>query len=160
MRMLSPILLILAGAAPPPAPPPAAAISFFAGQTEGRGTLSKVASSRRAFAVRSRGTVEGDGSLVVEQVVEVAGKLPQRRAWRIRETAPGQLTGTLTSAVGPITGEATGDTLHLRYRMKGGLDARQTLVVAPDGRSAHNVMKIRKFGIVVASLDETIRKLD
>lgn len=42
--------------------------------------------------------------------------------------------------------------------MKGGFATQQWLVLAPDGRSAHNVMVVTKLGVRVAVLDETITK--
>lgn len=42
--------------------------------------------------------------------------------------------------------------------MKGGFVVEQWLDLAPGGRSARNHMTMRKFGIVVAGLDEMISK--
>ncbi len=62
--------------------------------------------------------------------------------------------------LGPVSGEVTHNRLHLSFRMKGGFHAQQWLTMEPSGRSVRNVMVVRKFGIPVASLEETIRKLD
>ena len=56
--------------------------------------------------------------------------------------------------------QASGNILRLRFRMKVGFDVDQRLVFAPGGRSVANVMRIRKFGLIVARLDEDIRKVD
>lgn len=53
-----------------------------------------------------------------------------------------------------------GDAFHLRYRTKGGIAIEQWMTLAPGGRSAHNRLVARKMGVIVARLDETIRKLD
>ena len=54
----------------------------------------------------------------------------------------------------------TGNRMDVRYTMKErGLKVTQVLTLASDGRSAHNSMKIRKFGIVVATYVEIIRKV-
>ena len=42
--------------------------------------------------------------------------------------------------------------------MKGGLPTEQWLTLAADGRSAHNIMVVRKFGLRIALLDEEIRR--
>jgi hypothetical protein len=150
-----------------PAPPQAAsameafdAIRFFNGKTEGQGVLKVALRSPTTLRVQSRGQIETDGTLSVRQVVSEGDKPARTREWRIRELSPGRYSGTLSDAAGPVAGEATGNRLHLRFRMKGGLDAEQWLTLAPGGRSVNNVMRVRKFGITVASLDETIRKLE
>jgi hypothetical protein len=44
--------------------------------------------------------------------------------------------------------------------MKGGFRAKQLLTLRPDGRSAHNVLVVRKFGVTVAVLDEVIERVE
>jgi len=131
---------------------------FFDGTSEGDGQLKVLLHKRQSVRVQSRGHVEPDGTLVLVQRVEQAGKPPRTRHWRIREVAPGRYAGTLSDAAGPITGETHGSRLHLAFRMKGGLAAEQWLDLAPDGRSASNVLTVRKFGLRVAVLHETIRR--
>ena len=41
---------------------------------------------------------------------------------------------------------------------EGRLPTDQWLTLAPDGQSAHNILIVRKFGVTVAVLDETIRR--
>lgn len=151
---------LLAAAAPAPQPSGFPMIRFFEGRSEGKGTLKVALSSPRALAVRSSGRMERDGTLVLRQTIEEAGKAPRNREWRIREVAPGRYAGTLTDATGPVKGETQGKRVRITYKMKGGLDVEQWLTPAPGGRSAHNAMTIRKFGLTFASVDETIRKLD
>ena len=163
---LIPAPLLLAAFAPamPPqaggAAKPFDAIRFFDGRTEGQGVLKVALRSPTTIRVQSRGRVETDGTLSVRQTVAEGAKPARTREWRIRELSPGRYSGTLSDATGPVAGEAVGNRLRLRFRMKGGLDAEQWLTLAPGGRSAHNVLRVRKFGLTVASLDETIRKLD
>lgn len=133
---------------------------FFAGRTEGAATLKIVMRASRAVRVQGSGRVEPDGTLVLDQLVAQEGKPATRRRWRIRRTGPASYGGTLSDAVGPIAGEVDGNRLHLRFTMKGGLATDQWLTLSPDGRSAANLLTARKFGVVVARLDETIRKLD
>jgi len=159
--------LFLAGCVSTPRVPVAAAAPlfdverFFTGRTEGRGVLQVAFSGDQRIVVQGRGRVEADGTLVLDQRVEREGEQPQQRRWRIRRVAPGRYTGTLSDAQGPVTGIVDGNRLELRFQMKrGGLDARQWLVLQPDGRGALNHMTISKLGVTVASLEETIVKLD
>ncbi len=156
--------LTLAACAPAvPAAAPAPVfdpLAFFAGRTEGIARLKIVLRAARAVRVQGSGRVEPDGALVLDQIVAQEGKPATRRRWRIRRTGPATYAGTLSDAVGPIAGEVTGNRLHLGFTMKGGFATEQWLTLSPDGRSAANVLTARKFGVTVARLDETIRKLD
>jgi hypothetical protein len=133
---------------------------FFAGRTEGHGQLSQLLSSSRTLTVQGHGRIGPGGTLILDQTVHGASKQPKQREWQIREISPGQFRGTLSDATGPVTGEIRGNELHLSFKMKGGLDAQQWLVMAEDGRSVQNHMIIKKFGFKVAALEEVIRKLD
>ncbi len=133
-------------------------LAFFAGHTEGRGHLKIVLRKTRAVAVHGDGRRIGRDTITLRQTVEEAGKPTKHREWRIREVTPGHYSGTLTDAVGPITGLEVGGRLKLTFRMKGGLHATQWIEPAPDGGSAHNRLTISKFGLPVAHLDETIRR--
>lgn len=155
---------IPAGCGPGPLPPTAAApvfsaIRFFDGRTQGHGTLHKILSRGEPILVEGRGRIEPGGALVLEQDVREGGKPVKHRRWRIAEVAPGRYAGSLSDAAGPVSGETAGNRLHLHFGMNGGLDAEQWLTLSADGRVAQNRMIVRKFGIVVARLDETIRKI-
>lgn len=142
-----------------PLAPTFSAQDFFAGSTKGDGELKIILSRRRAVHVDGTGRITAGGELVLNQVVTEAGAGPKERKWRIRETSPGHYAGTLSDAIGPVMGDVAGNRLHLRFRMKGGLRADQLLDLSPDRQSAHNRMTVRKFGMVMATLDETIRKV-
>jgi hypothetical protein len=43
--------------------------------------------------------------------------------------------------------------------MKGNMRAEQILTPQPDGRSARNIMKVKRMGITVATTEGTIRKI-
>lgn len=156
--------VLLGGCMPMPriermAPAPRfAATEFFTGRTEGRATLRVIMRAPKPVAVHGTGVVESDGTLVLDQIVEEAGKPPKKRQWRIRETSPDHYAGTLSDATGGVTGVARGDHLVLRFTMKGGFRAKQFLTLRPDGQSAHNVMVVRKMGMTVAVLDEVITR--
>ena len=155
--------LILFSSAAPSAPAEAPAfplVRFFEGRTEGRGVLKVMLKAPVPIRVESVGRVEPDGTLVLVQKIEEGKKPARTRSWRMREVSPGRYVGPLTDAVGPAEAEAKGNRLRISYRMKGGLDVEQWLTLAPGGRSAHNVMKVGKFGLPFATLEETIRKVD
>lgn len=160
-------LILLAGCVgtpridpPDPRAPRFDPIAFFTGQTEGEGTIRKIFSGAQRVRVRGTGHVEPDGTLVLDQIVEEAGAAPRRRQWRMRETAPGRYSGSLSDAERSVTGEASGNRLRLRFRMNGGLEVEQWLALGADGRTVSNRMTVRKFGLVVAAVQETIRKLE
>lgn len=166
MRNLFIFVTVLAAACVPAHPEPEAVVPqpafsaqrFFDGHTEGRASLKIIMKAAHPVVVHGSGHLETDGTLVLDQSVADNGKPPTQRQWRIREVAPGRYAGTLSDAQGPVTGDVRGNMLHLQFRMKDGLDADQWLVLRPDGRSAANRMIVRKFGMVVATLDEVIRK--
>jgi len=133
---------------------------FFAGTTQGQGVLRVMMSGRRLVQVSSVGRVGPDGVVIVDQSVVEQGKPPRARSWALREVAPGRYAGTLSDAAGPVEGFVAGNRLHLRFPMRGGMEADQWLTLAPDGRSARNILRVRKLGLTVAALEETIRKLD
>jgi len=157
---------VLAVAAIVPAPAqvrPAATLEplrFFEGRTEGEGRVKVVFKPEYGVHVKGRGRIEPDGTLVLVQDVLEEGKPPRQRSWRIRETAPGHYAGSLSDATGPVSLELAPDgRIHIRFRMKGSIAVEQWLTAAADGRTVQNMMIIRKFGLKVATLQETIRKL-
>ena len=161
-------------APPPPGAPPFPVAAFFTGASHGEGRLQILTRSPSAVHVRSQGQMLADGTLVIDQsIVEhpAAGpKPPTTRQWRIREVTPGEWQGTLTDAptarhpqpfVMPVTAEAPATspaTLHIRFPMRGGMQAEQWLTLAPDGQSADNVMTVSKWGLTVAVLHEQISR--
>lgn len=143
----------------PAATPRFDALAFFTGRLAGEGRLRKAFGAAETTRVESVGRVEG-GTLHLHQIVHEGTKPARARDWLIREVAPGRYGGTLSDAAGPVTGESSGNRLHLAFAIKGGLRVDQWLTLAPNGRSAANVLSVRKLGITVAALAETIRKLD
>lgn len=148
---------LLAAAAPAPAA--FDPVEFFRGRTQGKGTIKALFQSARAVRVDSLGYADKDGALVIKQVISDAAKPPRTRYWRLRQTGPGRFAGTLTDAASPVRIEQAGVTIRIRYKARDNLDVDQSLT--PDGPgTVRNRMRIKRFGIVVARVDETIRKLD
>jgi len=163
-RIFLGLILFVATAAAPHAETsistPMSAQRFFQGHTESRGQLRQIFSKSRAVVSYSNGRVEPDGTLVLTQIIHQDGAVPKHREWRLREDRAGHCTGTVTDGIGLVEGNLTGNQLHMRFKLKGGLSVEQWLSFRPDGRSATNRIKVRKLGISVASIDESIRKTD
>ena len=132
-------------------------VAFFEGQTTGEGQLRKIMSAAKATRVTGRGRIEG-GVLVLDQSVAIAGEPRRERQWRLHAVAPGRWAGTLSDARGPVTASAAGAVLTIAYTSNDGMGITQSVTLARDGQSARNLMKVRKFGITVATLDETITR--
>jgi hypothetical protein len=134
-------------------------IAFFAGATEGNGKLKIMTKRRQQVMVTGRGIVTPDGEIVLDQDVRRGSARPSHRTWHLRRVGEGRYAGTLSDATGPVTGEVTGNLLHLAFPMKGGLRVQQWLYIQPGGQVSRNRMVVTKFGLPVASLDETIRRM-
>ena len=132
-------------------------VAFFAGRTTGEGRLKKMFSAAQATHVSGRGRIES-GVLVLDQSVAIAGEPRRERQWRLHAVSPGQWAGTLSDARGPVTASAAGAVLTIAYVSDDGMGITQAVTLAPDGRSARNRMKVRKLGMTVATLDETITR--
>ena len=141
------------------AAPALAPEQFFVGRTEGTGVASVIMSGKHGVRVRSHGRIEGAGTLVLDQVVMEEGKPARKRTWRLVRSGI-RLSGTISDARGPVTGEIAGNVLHLRYRSVEGPSVEQWITFQPGGRIATNRMVFRKFGMSLGTLQETIRKVD
>lgn len=135
-------------------------VAFFTGSTEGHGTVDEIAASPRSMHVTGSGSMRADGVFVIDQRVRIKGDPAKQRRWQLRQTAPGRFGGTISDAKGQVSGVVTGNRMQINYTMKeGGMKVSQVLTLSADGRSLSNTMKVRKFGILVATVAETIRKL-
>jgi hypothetical protein len=146
------------GSAAPAAPFPTKV--FFTGRTEGNGRLKIMFKTAQAVRVHGSGMVRPDGTLILDQQVMQAGEAPRHRRWQLRALSGGRYIGTLSDATGPVSGDTSGNRLHLSYAMKNGTNVEQWLSLQPGGRVAINHMKISKYGITIARLEEVIRKTD
>jgi hypothetical protein len=153
----SPLFLALLLMAPAPV---AAPEQFFVGRTEGVGTISVIMSGKHGVRVHSRGRLDAGGALIIDQTVEEEGKPARRRTWRLARAGGNRLTGSITDAQGAVAGEVSGNVFHLRYKLKEGPTVEQWITIQPGARVARNRMVFRKFGMKVASVEETIRRVD
>jgi hypothetical protein len=147
------LLLLVQGAAASPE-------QFFVGRTHGEGRVSIIMSGSHAVRVHSRGRMDQGGALVLEQRVEEEGKPARNRSWRLLRSGTNRISGTLSDARGPVSGEIQGNVLHLRYRSNEGPSVEQWITFQPGGRVANNRMTFRRFGLTVARVEEVIRRVD
>lgn len=132
---------------------------FFVGRTQGEGIVRIMLSGSHSVRVHSRGRMER-GALILEQRVEEEGKPVRNRSWRLVRSSANRLSGTLSDARGAVTGELEGNVLHLSYRSAEGPSVEQWITFHPGGRTAHNRMTFRRFGMTVARVEETIRRVE
>ena len=152
--ILSALLLLAAAAANAPE-------HFFVGRTEGSGTVQMVLAGSHKVRDVSRGRLDRSGALILDQMVYEEGKPARRRSWRLVRSGPNRVTGTISDAVGPVTGDIRGNVLHLRYQAReASAQVEQWITLHPNGRTASNRMVFKKFGFKAATLNSTIRKLD
>ena len=133
--------------------------AFFAGRTSGEATLEKVGGRPVRIRVDSVGTLNAGGLILVQSIRE-EGKPPRTRRWAMRRVGPDRYSGTLTDADGPVSIRLRGPRAFVDYTMKNGMTVEQQLALQADRRTVLNHMTIRRFGIEVAELRETIRKRD
>jgi hypothetical protein len=134
-------------------------IAFFTGRSQGEGTVDTLLGRPVTLLVTSVGEKQGD-TLILDQTIREGAKPPRVRRWIMRPVAPGRYTGTLTDAEGPVNVTVAGPRAAIRYRMRGGLDVDQLLTLQGDGGTLLNRLHVKKFGVRVAAVEETIRKLD
>ena len=132
---------------------------FFIGRTHGEGTVRMMMARPHAVRDRSVGRVDRSGALILEQVVEEEGKPARRRSWRLVRSGAHTVTGTISDARGPVTGELRGNILSLRYRAAEGPSVEQTITLDPGGHTATNRMTFRRFGLRVATVQSVIRRV-
>jgi hypothetical protein len=141
----------------PAGPAPLDPIAFFTGVTQGEGKLDTLVARPVPITVSSLGFPEHGGLKLIQRIEE--GNKPLRvRTWIMKQAEAGRYTGTLTDAAGPVDIVVTGPRATIRYRTPSGLRIRQQLALQPDGRTLLNRLEAFKFGIRVATLDETISK--
>jgi len=134
-------------------------LRFFEGRTETQGTVKVM--FHKAYHTHSigAGRIEPDGSLTLVQRVEDEGKPSHERRWRVHQTGPSHYAGTMSEAVGPVAIDRIGDRYRFRFRMDGRLNVEQLLVPLAGGRSASSTVKVRKFGMVVATTEGIVRRI-
>ena len=134
-------------------------LRFFEGRTESESLVKVVMKKPFHSRTTGRGHISPDGTLSLVQQVMEDGKPPRQRQWRIRKVGPGQFSGTMSEAVGPVQVRELGGKFRFKFKMKGNLSVEQWVTPLPGGKSAQTRITVRKLGMRVASSEGTIRKL-
>ena len=132
---------------------------FFVGRSRGEGELRVLLQSPQQIRVDSVGKRNRNGTFVIDQRIRKGAKVSDRR-WTMRRVGSNVFTGTLSDATGPVEVRSNGSRATIRYRDKDGVSIEQHLALQGDGKTILNRLQARKFGVRVAELNETIRKLD
>jgi hypothetical protein len=151
------LALATAGAAVA-APDPIDPVAFFTGASHGEGRLREAFKRERRVSVDSVGHADKDGLLILDQKMAIEGEPMRIRHWRLRQVGPNRYTGSLTDATGPVEAQVIGQSIRIRYPMKGGLKVESRLTAVPGARAFNNRTTITKWGLKVASLTERIEK--
>ena len=133
-------------------------LRFFEGRTETAGTMSVVMHKPYHVTNIGRGTIGSDGTLLLVQQVRAEGQPSKERVWRIHQIGAGKYSGTMNEAVGPVSIDEVGNRYRFRFTLKGGFSAEQWLTPSSDGNSGLSILTIRKFGLIVARSNSTIRR--
>jgi hypothetical protein len=144
-------------AAPAPAFDP---LAFFTGASRGSGHLKVMLKASVPIRVKSVGSPDGKGGIILDQTINEGNKPPRERRWTLRQTSATTMTGTVTDTPGLVQGRVSGNRLLLSYTMKGGMKASQVLTLQPGGRSVINRMTVKRLGLTVARVEEVITKGD
>jgi len=155
------LLIAGCGEGDPPAPraaqPKLDLIDFFTGPSNGKGKIDILFRDSKSLRVISHGKPNGRGGLILEQRLAEGSKM-RRRRWVMKCSANGNCDGTLTDASGPVRVQVRGNAAHIRYRMHNRLDVDQWLMLRPDRRTIDNCLRVSKWGLSVATVDEVIRR--
>lgn len=157
--MIRLLLLLALVSATPATAAPLDFEQFFRGRTSGQGELKIVFRPAKRLTVESEGVIAKDGTFVLTQKIDEQGERPRTRQWRMKRASASRFEGTLTDAVGPVVVDMVGERARIRYTMKNKLRVEQWLAAAGP-RTLRNEMRIRRLGVTVARVEETIRKLD
>ena len=134
---------------------------FFAGKSRADNVMKVALHGPKKLIVESVGGRNKEGEFVLIDTVHEEDKPVRSRTWVMRSVGPNHFTGVLSDAVGPVDVVTQGNSATIRYTMKdGNLRIVQQLQLQGDGRTLANHVIAKKFGLTVARVDGTIRKLD
>lgn len=133
--------------------------AFFAGVTQGEGTLVQRWKTPRKLHVEGMGQLEPDGTFRLDQTVTFDDGATEKRTWHLRQQGDHTYTATLSDASGKVSAETNGNAFHLRYLLRQpAVYMEQRLYLQPDGRTVLNVATVTVLGIPWARLSETITR--
>ena len=162
MRLAAAALLALsATASAAPEKPKLDMMAFFTGKTHADNVIKIALHAPHKLIVDSIGGRNKEGEFVLIETVREEGKPERKRSWVMHPVGPDHFSGVLTDAVGPVDIVVSGSSATIRYTMKErNLKVVQQLQLQADGKSLANHVVARKFGLIFAKVDGTVRKLD
>jgi len=135
--------------------------AFFSGKSHADNVIGIALHAPHKLIVDSVGGHNKEGEFVLIDTVREEGKPERTRTWVMHPVGPNHFTGVLSDAIGPVDVTVSGDSAVITYVMKEGhLKIVQRIQLQDDGRSVSNHVVAKKFGMTVAHVDGTIRKLD
>ncbi|KPA19886.1 hypothetical protein shim_38450 [Shimia sp. SK013] len=118
-----------------------------------------------SFVAKMYGTWEGDTGRLSEDFTYSNGT-KQARKWYLKLGENGAFTATADDIVGEASGQVSGSTVKMQYKIvlpeqAGGqtLDVTDWLYLTENG-TIMNKSELRKFGLKVAELNATMRSVD
>jgi hypothetical protein len=136
-------------------------VDFFTGKTHADNVMKAAFQGTKSLVVDSVGGKGDRGDFVLIDTVNEQGKPVRTRKWIMHPVGPNRFTGSLSDAIGPVDIVVSGDSATISYLMRDGhVNIVQKIQLQPGGKSMTNNVVARKFGVVVAHIDGTIRKLD
>ena len=135
--------------------------AFFTGKTHADNMIRIALHGPHKLIVDSVGGHNKEGEFVLIDTVREEGKPVRTRTWVMHLVGPDHFSGMLSDAIGPVDVLVRGDSALISYVMKDGhLRIAEQLQLQQDGRTVSNHVIAKKFGLAVAHVDGTIRKLD
>lgn len=129
------------------------------------GALTTLTGDETKFTARIDGSWDGRVLTLVEDF-DFADGTKDRKTWRLTKIGPGRYTGTREDVIGEATAFQDGAGVRLEYVInmdtpagKMDLTFRDLLYLQPDG-SIRNLAVVSKWGLRVARVDLTMRKMD
>lgn len=160
MKLAAASLLTLAAAALPAAPAKLDMTAFFTGHTHADNSIKAAFHGAHKLIVDSIGGRNKGGEFIQIDTVQEEGKPVRKRTWAMHALGPDHFTGSLTDAVGPVDVTVSGKIATIRYVMRdGNLTIFQQLELESNGTLANHVTA-KKFGLTVAHVEGTVRKVD
>lgn len=134
-------------------------IEFFTGHTRASGWVAdRFGNVRRHFYGDFIGTLNGN-MLELDETLYYSDGVEEHRVWHVKISDKGVFTAESPALVNGAKGLQKGNTLDMHYTMKVDLangkqwvlDMDDYMFLQPDG-SLHNIAKVKRWGIRIASV--------
>jgi len=138
---------------------------YFQGQTKGWGMVQdRKGNLMRQFVVDIKGTLSGEGNLVLEEDFDWSDGEKSSRTWTISKTGKHSFSGTADDVVDGAHGSAYGNVLNWRYYLNIVADGKTWKVHLDDWMFLQkddvliNKTRMSKFGISLGDITIVFRK--